>query len=364
MENLAVDRSFWAGKSVLITGHTGFKGSWLALWLQDMGASVTGFSLPPPTSPNMFARADVDAGMSSIIGDIRDFSVFEKALTAANPDIVLHLAAQSLVRPSYDDPLETYSTNVMGTANVLEAVRQGTANGHTRAVVIVTSDKCYDNREWDRGYTEDDRLGGHDPYSNSKGCAELVAGAFRQSYFSENGGSTGVATARAGNVIGGGDWSIDRLVPDAVRAFVKGNTVQIRRPNAIRPWQHVLEPLAGYLRLCERLYSDVTGYAEAWNFGPDAESEMPVADVVGLLADHWGEDARWAVDDGDHPHEATFLKLDSSLAHARLDWAPRLDLAQAISRTVSWYRQELELDSMRDYSIGQIREYEKFAPKR
>jgi len=360
MENLAVDRGFWAGKNVLITGHTGFKGSWLALWLQDMGATVSGYSLPAPTSPSIFERADVAAGMNSVLGDVRNYSDYEHAFRAADPDIIFHLAAQSLVRPSYDDPLETYSTNVMGTANVLEAVRQGGIKGsaRTRSVVIVTSDKCYDNREWDRGYVEDDRLGGRDPYSNSKGCAELVANAFRQSYFADAAGKVGIATVRAGNVIGGGDWALDRLVPDAIKAFADGKAVQIRNPNAVRPWQHVLEPLAGYLRLCEKLHDDAPGYADAWNFGPDAESEKPVADIIRLLAENWGGDAHWVVDDGDHPHEATFLKLDSSRARARLDWAPRLELVQALDKTVSWYRHEQEQRQMRNYTIGQIREYE------
>ncbi len=360
MENLVVNRDFWKTKNVLVTGHTGFKGSWLSLWLQDMGAAVSGYSLPAPTQPSMFERADIALGMNSIAGDVRDYQAVQRTVDETNPDIVLHLAAQSLVRPSYADPLETYSTNVMGTANILEAVRQSGRRQDSRiqSVVIVTSDKCYENKEVARGYKETDRLGGHDPYSNSKGCAELVASAFRKSYFSEKDAGIRVATVRAGNVIGGGDWSRERLVPDAMKAFVEGDTLRIRNPAAIRPWQHVLDPLWGYLRLCEKLHAGGTGFAKGWNFGPDSDSEQPVSEVVRLLADEWGENAIWDLDKGPHPHEAAYLKLDSSCARADLDWKPRMNLIQAIEKTVSWYKRDLELESMRDFSIDQIGEFE------
>jgi len=363
MENMVVNPDFWKAKNVLITGHTGFKGCWLSLWLQELGANVTGFSLPAPTQPNMYERAEVSTGMHDVTGDVRDHSAVVEALDDANPDVIFHMAAQSLVRPSYEDPLETYSTNVMGTANVLHGVRQlkQRPGARIRAVLVVTSDKCYENKEWDRGYKETDRLGGHDPYSNSKGCAELVTQAFRQSYFNDAGGNIGVATVRAGNVIGGGDWAVDRLVPDAVRAFGMGATLNIRNPNAVRPWQHVLEPLAGYLKLGENLYRDSQKFAESWNFGPDEKSEQPVSEIIRGLVGEWGGVAAWDVEDGAHPHEATFLKLDSSKARSQLGWKPRLDLPQTLRQTVSWYKKEMELSSMRGYSLNQIRDYQESA---
>lgn len=363
MENLVLNRAFWKNRHVLITGHTGFKGAWLSLWLQDCGATVSGFALEPGTDPNLFDAAGVAEGMRSGIGDIRDLEAVRRALSENEPDIVIHLAAQSLVRESYRDPVGTYAVNVMGTVNLLEAVRQHRLAGAARtlqAVLIVTSDKCYENNEWHWSYRENDRMGGHDPYSNSKGCCELVVDAFRKSFFvaGDGGAPLGLATARAGNVVGGGDWAADRLVPDAIRAFSGGEAVSIRYPDAIRPWQHVLEPLAGYLRLCERLVEDPERYSGGWNFGPDAASDTAVRQVVDRLVARWGEGAGWVHDKADHPHEATYLKLDSSRARALLDWQPRLDLTDTINLTVDWYRAFGRAEDLRRVSIEQIRQYE------
>ena len=323
---------FWRGKRVFLTGHTGFKGSWLALCLRRLGADVTGYALAPPTSPSLYEMAAVAAGLRDVRGDVRDLDSLQRALQAAAPEIVIHMAAQSLVRASYADPVETYATNVMGTVNLLEAVRRA---GSVRAALIVTSDKCYENREWVWGYRENDPMGGFDPYSNSKGCAELVTAAYRSSYF---GAGTAVASARAGNVIGGGDWAQDRLVPDAIRAFAAGKPVEIRNPAAIRPWQHVLEPLAGYLLLAQRLCARGQEAASGWNFGPSEQEARPVAEVVDQLARLWGDGARWQLAAGAHPHEAHHLKLDCSKARAHLGWRPRSSLDEGLAWTADWYR--------------------------
>ena len=332
------DPAFWQGKRVFLTGHTGFKGTWLALWLRRLGADVTGFALPPD-HPSLAEDAGIEHRITSIRGDIRDRAALAGAFEATNPEIVLHLAAQALVRLSYQQPVETFATNVMGTAHVLEAARQAPC---VRALVSVTTDKCYENREWVWPYRETDALGGHDPYSASKACAELVTAAWRRSFLSlERPGKPllAVATARAGNVIGGGDWSLDRLVPDCVRAFAAGQTVQIRSPHATRPWQHVLEPLCGYLLLAERLWTAGQNFAEAWNFGPAMDDVQPVSTVVQLLAQAWGGDATWHISEGPHPHEAGFLAVDPSLARKRLGWRPRLQLESALEWTGRWYRQ-------------------------
>ena len=331
------DPAFWRGKRVFLTGHTGFKGAWLALWLRRLGAEVTGFALPPE-SPSLAEAAGLAQRIHSIHGNICDYGMLSRAIAAADPEIVLHLAAQALVRRSYDEPIETFATNVMGTAHVLEAARQAPG---VRAAVCVTTDKCYENREWVWPYRETDALGGHDPYSASKACAELVAGAWRRSFLS--GGRAGkpplgVATARAGNVIGGGDWSADRLAPDCVRAFAAGQTVAIRNPNATRPWQHVLEPLCGYMLLAERLCASGQDFASAWNFGPAMDDVQPVSKVVQRLAEAWGPEASWHVTEGPHPHEAGLLAVDASLARRRLGWTPRLDLGQALDWTGRWYK--------------------------
>lgn len=359
LENMGVNPDFWTGKTVLVTGHTGFKGGWLSLWLQEMGSRVVGYALDPPTTPSLFDIARVGDGMSSIIGDIRDLERLRCVITEYKPDILLHLAAQSLVRSSYADPVETYSTNVMGTVHVLEAARLLSG---LRVVLNVTSDKCYENKEWHRGYRENEPIGGHDPYSSSKGCAELVTAAFRSSFFS-NGNSRAVAlaSARAGNVIGGGDWSEDRLVPDAVRAFVCSRPLRVRYPDAVRPWQHVLEPLAGYLTLCEKLWHEPGHYAEPWNFGPIEDGAKPVSFLVQVLAEQWGENVVWEPDNGTHPQEAHCLRLDVSKACARLGWQPRWSLDQALAKTVAWYKAWQAGQDMRAFTLGQIDAYRRQA---
>ncbi len=349
---------FWRNKRVFLTGHTGFKGGWLSLWLQQLGANVTGYALPPPTQPSLFETSRVAEGMTSITGDIRDGKALATSLREAAPDIVIHMAAQPLVRRSYMDPVETYSTNVMGTVHLLEAVRQTPS---VRAVVNVTTDKCYENKEWVWAYRENEPMGGYDPYSNSKGCAELVTSAYRNSFFnpdkySEHG--VALASARAGNVIGGGDWAADRLIPDILTAYAQGKPVLIRSPHAIRPWQHVLEPLRGYLTLAEHLYRDGTSYAEAFNFGPRSEDAQPVEWIVRKLATLWGEGAAWHVDAGQHPHEATYLKLDISKAAHRLNWLPVLNLELALGLTVDWARGLLHGDDLQKLTLSQINTYQ------
>lgn len=333
-----MNKEFWAGKRVFLTGHTGFKGSWLALWLQKLGSEVIGYSLPPPSRPSLFELANVSKGMCSIAGDIRDFGFLKRVVAEHKPEIVIHLAAQSVVRSSYDNPVETYSTNVMGTVNLLEAIRELEL---PCVVVNVTSDKCYENKNSIWGYRENEPLGGHDPYSSSKACSELVTAAFRSSYFSRHGSKRPkvfLASGRAGNVIGGGDWTKDQLVPDTIRAFTSGEPVLIRSPYAVRPWQFVLEPLYGYLSLAEHLSRHGEEFAESWNFGPHDEETKPVAWIVEQIAALWGNGARWEPDPGIHPHEARLLKLDSSNARSRLGWSPKLRVTQAIEWVVEWYK--------------------------
>ena len=350
---------FWKGKRVLLTGHTGFKGSWLSLWLQSMGAQVTGFALAPPTQPSLFDVAKVAEGMTSIVGDIRDLSHLRAVFAEHQPEIVIHMAAQALVRYSYVEPVETYSTNVMGTVNLLEAVRGADS---VKAVVNVTSDKCYENKEWAWGYRENEPMGGFDPYSNSKGCAELVASAYRNSFFNSDTyqqHGVALASARAGNVIGGGDWAEDRLIPDIMRAISDNNPVQIRNPHAIRPWQHVLEPLSGYLLLAQKLYEDGTDYAEGWNFGPNDEDAKPVQWIVEQLTRSWGEGASWVVDGGDHPHEAHYLKLDCSKAKGQLEWYPGWHLDATLDKIVEWQRAYRDKKDMKAVTLAQIADYMK-----
>ncbi|MBI5429520.1 MAG: CDP-glucose 4,6-dehydratase [Nitrosomonadales bacterium] len=352
-----VDPSFWNGKVVLLTGHTGFKGSWISLWLQSMGAKVVGYALAPPTDPSLFVAADVARGMTGITGDIRDLGHLRAVFAEHRPEIVIHMAAQPLVRYSYANPVETYSTNVMGTVHVLEAAR---LSGSVRAIVNVTSDKCYENREWVWGYRENEPMGGYDPYSNSKGCAELVASAYRSSYFNPDcfaDHDIALASARAGNVIGGGDWAEDRLIPDIMRAIVQGRPVHIRNPHAIRPWQHVLEPLSGYLILAQKLFAEGAAYGEAWNFGPSDEDARPVQWIVENLTRQWGEGASWVLDGGDHPHEAHYLKLDCSKAKARLDWHPRWHLEDTLGAIVAWHRWHRAGKDMREMTLAQIAAY-------
>jgi CDP-glucose 4,6-dehydratase len=350
--------AFWQGRRVFLTGHTGFKGSWLALWLQDMGAQVTGYALPPSSQLSLFTLADAGRGMNSVLGDVRDLAALTLALRDARPEIVFHLAAQALVRTSYTDPVGTYATNVMGTVHLLEAVRQ---TGGVRAVVNVTTDKCYDNQEWDWGYRENEALGGFDPYSSSKGASELVSAAYRSSYFpaqrhSEHG--VALATARAGNVIGGGDWAQDRLIPDIVTAYRLGQTVKLRNPAAIRPWQHVLEPLRGYLMLAHSLVEGGPRFAEAWNFGPFDKDIETVGHIADAMASMWGGDAHWEQDAGQHPHEAHHLKLDISKARNQLKWQPKLPLQDALRLVVQWYKLHSSGADMRATTLAQIRSYQ------
>ena len=349
-----VNPDFWRGKRVLITGHTGFKGGWLSLWLQSLGAELQGLALAPPTTPSLFVEAKVGAGMASTIGDIRDYETVRACIAAFKPEILIHMAAQPLVRLSYTEPVVTYATNVMGTVHVLEAARHA---GSVRAIVNVTTDKCYENREWVWGYREDEPMGGYDPYSNSKGCSELVTSAYRRSFFQHSGMALG--SARAGNVIGGGDWAADRLVPDILRAFERGLAVDIRNPNSTRPWQHVLEPLGGYLTLAERLFQDGQAFAEAWNFGPRDEDARPVGWIVKKMVALWGQDASWQADDATHPHEASALKLDISKARQRLNWAPRWNLELALQSIVDWHRAWLNHDSPQHQTLHQINRYMK-----
>lgn len=349
-----VSPAFWHGKRVLLTGHTGFKGSWLSLWLQSMSAEVRGIALAPPTTPALFDVARVADGMDHQVADIRDFDAVSMLIKEWQPAIVIHMAAQPLVRLSYDRPIETYATNVMGTVHVLEAARR---SGSVKAIVNVTTDKCYENREWVWGYREDEPMGGHDPYSNSKGCSELVSSSYRRSFMADEG--IAIATARAGNVIGGGDWAQDRLVPDILGALAEAAPIQIRNPYAIRPWQHVLEPLSGYLLLAQRLHDHGQADAEGWNFGPRDDDAKPVQWIVERLCAAWGHDAVWAVQPGDHPHEANYLKLDISKAQKRLDWTPRWSLLTALSHIVDWHRAWLSGSDMQATSLEQISLYQK-----
>ena len=353
---------FWRGKRVFLTGHTGFKGSWLSLWLQQLGADLSGYALAPPTTPSLFDVADVSAGMRSVIADIRDPSALTKAIQEAKPDIVIHMAAQPLVRYSYQAPVETYATNVMGTVHLLEAIRQTPS---VRAVVNVTSDKCYENKEWHWGYRENEPMGGYDPYSNSKGCAELVTAAYRNSFFNptkQTEHRVSIASGRAGNVIGGGDWAADRLIPDILRAIEASQAVNIRSPHAIRPWQHVLEPLSGYLTLAEKLYTAGPAYAEGWNFGPADDDAKPVQWIVEQLTAQWGEGATWQMDTNPQPHEAHYLKLDCSKAHAKLDWNPRWNLQATLKSIVHWHKQWLAEDNMQKATLQQISDYQARRP--
>ncbi|HEX7953952.1 MAG TPA: CDP-glucose 4,6-dehydratase [Burkholderiales bacterium] len=345
---------FWKGKRVFLTGHTGFKGAWLSLWLSQSGAKVTGFSIDVPTRPSFFEVANVAGGMHDVRGDVCDLEALHAQMQQAAPEIVLHMAAQSLVRESYVSPVRTYATNVMGTVNVLDAVRRLPS---VRAVVVVTSDKCYENREWSRGYKESDPMGGRDPYSNSKACAELVTAAYRSSFFDAEAAGAVVASARAGNVIGGGDWAADRLVPDAMRAFPLGRPLEIRNPKAVRPWQHVLEPLSGYLLLAERLFSEGRRWAGGWNFGPLDEDARPVEYVVEQLTRCWGDGARWSAPAGTHPHEAGLLMLDCTKARRELGWQPKWRLEQALDAVVAWHRAFSSGMDMQSFSLRQIEDY-------
>nr|WP_249812334.1 CDP-glucose 4,6-dehydratase [Bradyrhizobium sp. 151] len=349
MESLVTDPAFWRGKKVFLTGHTGFKGAWASLLLRRFGASVYGYALEPTHPSSLFVTARIADDIRQRIADIRDLSALRAAMTEAAPDIVIHMAAQALVRPSYEEPVETFATNVMGTVHVLEAARQLRS---VRVILNVTSDKCYENNGAGIAFREVDRLGGDDPYSNSKACAELVTHSYRDSFFNAKDAAR-IATARAGNVFGGGDFARDRLVPDAMQAFLAGEALRIRNPNSVRPWQHALDPVLGYLTLVERLAGD-DHFIGGWNFGPDAASEVPVGTVVEHLIALWGDGARWTADAGPHPHEAAYLKLDCAKARSELGWTPQLDLAQGLRLTVDWYEALRESRDLRKISLDQL----------
>lgn len=348
---------FWHNKKVFITGHTGFKGSWLSLWLQQLGANVIGYALNPPTTPSLFHVAQVEDHMTSLIGDIRDFEKLKSLIAIHKPEIIFHMAAQPLVRYAYTNPIETYATNVMGTVHLLEAVRQ---IGNVAVVINVTSDKCYENNEWHWGYRENDPLGGYDPYSNSKACAELVTSAYRHSYFNKANYQThtlSLASARAGNVIGGGDWAKDRLMVDLMCSFMTKQPVLLRNPQSIRPWQHVLEPLAGYLQLAEYCYHHPMDYAEAWNFGPNEDDAQTVQWIAEYVTKLWGEGSSWQIDTNLHPHEAKYLKLDCAKTKARLQWRLKLPLQEGLSYVVNWYKAFQAGQNMHEFTLKQIRDY-------
>ncbi len=353
-----LSRSFWQKRRVLLTGHTGFKGSWLSLWLNSLGAEVTGYALEPPTRPSLFEQGRVANAVKTICADIRDFPRLKSVVGESRPEVVIHLAAQSVVRRGYEDPIETYASNVMGTVHLLEALRQ---LGQRCVLVNVTSDKCYENKEWAWGYRENDRLGGHDPYSNSKACAELVTAAYCDSYFHTNHGEgfrVAVATARAGNVVGGGDWTRDQLIPDLVRSLMDNQSCPIRSPSAIRPWQFVLEPLHGYLMLAERLTKEPSRFGSAWNFGPAEEDARPVSWIADRLVQLWGPQASWRKDVAAHPPEAHYLKLDTSKARAALGWEPVVPLSTALEWIVDWYRACQRGADLRALTQTQIETYE------
>lgn len=353
-----LDKSFWKNKKILITGHTGFKGSWLCLWLKMLGANVNGYALKPPTDPSLYDLCKIDEMITSYIGDIRDLDYLTEVFQKVQPEIVIHMAAQPIVMESYKNPVETYQINVMGTVNLLEAVRKF---GRVKSVVNVTTDKCYENKEWYWGYRENEPMGGYDPYSNSKGCSELVTSSYRNSFFNVKDYKThgvALASARAGNVIGGGDWASDRLIPDCVKALQNGDGILIRSPYSLRPWQHVLEPLSGYLLLAQRLYEDGPKYAEGWNFGPEDKDVKTVEWIVQKMCSLWDENASYEVSEGEHLHEAKYLKLDCSKAKNELNWIPKWNLEQAIIKIIEWSKANIAHENMRDICIKQIEEYD------
>ena len=350
MENLVMNREFWNGKTVLITGHTGFKGSWLTLWLKKIGAEVIGFSKDIPTKPSLFELADISKNINSIEGDIRNYDEVQNTIAKTKPEIIFHLAAQSLVRSSYTNPRETYETNIMGTVNLLDAVR---SSKKTCSIINVTSDKCYDNKEFNKSHTEEDRLGGYDPYSSSKGCSELITSAFRNSYFEGTNNEITLASARAGNVIGGGDWAKDRLIPDIIEAITQNKELKIRSPNAVRPWQYVLEPLNGYILLAEKMWSDRKKFAQAWNFGPNEENK-PVSWIVEEISKIYGKKSNVILDISKNHFESKILKLNCSKSKTKLGWMPKIDLKKGLEMTIEWYKEYEKQSDMRKVSEKQI----------
>ena len=346
-----INQVFWRGKRVFLTGHTGFKGGWLSLWMSSLGAEVKGYALNPPTTPSLFNEAKIDSIIDSQIGDIRDQNALHDSMVVFNPDILIHMAAQPLVRYSYNAPIETYEVNVIGTAKVLEVAR---SCSNLKAIVNITTDKCYENDGRSQSYKEDDTMGGYDPYSSSKGCADLVTSAYRRSFLQDQG--VGLASVRAGNAIGGGDWASDRLIPDILRSFEKNEHVVIRNPKATRPWQHVLEPLSGYLILAEKLYKDQNRYAEGWNFGPNEKDIKPVDWILDKMISKW-PDSNWKLDRNSNPHEAGFLKLDISKAKSRLGWSPIWKLEHTLDKIISWQRSWLNEEDMQIVCLAEINEY-------
>ena len=352
-----MDSTFWKNKKVLLTGHTGFKGSWLSLWLQKLGVDLVGFSKSIPTRPSLFELADVGKNMTSIMEDVTDIECITNAIKQHKPEIVIHMAAQSLVHKSYDQPLETFSTNIMGTINLLEAIR---TSSKKCVIINVTSDKCYENQELARGYKETDMMGGLDPYSSSKGCSELITSSFRNSFFSNSDTKEfdiSLASVRAGNVIGGGDWAENRIVPDIIRGIIDKKIIKIRNPNAIRPWQHVLEPLRGYLELVEKIWNNKSEYAESWNFGPDHEDLKSVSWITDKIIDVWGSDVKVDYNNTDYKPETNLLKLDCSKAKSKIKWMPKIKLEQAIQLTVDWYKQYEQKNELKEFTQNQIEEY-------
>jgi len=357
MEMLVMDKEFWRNKKVFVTGHTGFKGSWMSLWLKELGAQVTGFALAPPTSPSHFDLINLENKIDSHIGDIREIGFLKEVIYSCQPEIVIHMAAQSLVLDSYEDPIATYMTNVIGTLHVFEAVRQCSS---VKTVINITTDKCYENKEWCWGYRENEPMGGHDPYSSSKGCAELLTKSYQKSFFTSDSG-VNLASVRAGNVIGGGDWAENRLIPDFIKAIISGEPAIIRSPDSIRPWQHVLEPIAGYLILAEKMSSDVgRNFVGGWNFGPADIDVQTVSQISDKLCNFWGEGVSWKIEDQnkEHPHEATYLKLDCSKARGEIGWKPLLDLDKALDWIVEWYKCFQQNGDMTEITLRQIRRYQ------
>jgi len=356
---MGLNRDFWKNKRILITGHTGFKGSWLSFWLNDMGARLKGIALPPDSEPDLYSVLSLENIIESKFGDIRDKDFVNREISVFGPEIIIHLAAQAIVRRSYIDPLETFETNVLGTANILNSARN---LENLRAFVSVTSDKCYENREWEWKYRESDSMGGLDPYSASKGCAELITSSFRRSFFQNDSTKkclTGIASVRAGNVIGGGDWSDDRLIPDCIRNIFEQKKLNIRNPHAIRPWQNILDLLRGYMILAEKLYHEPEAYSGPWNFGPSDEDEKPVGKILEIMAGFAGDSFTWYYDESDHPHEASYLKLDSSKARTKLGWSTILPLKKSLEQLMNWYKKYYNGEDMVSYSRNVIREFEK-----
>jgi CDP-glucose 4,6-dehydratase len=351
-----MNQSFWKNKEILITGHTGFKGSWLTVWLKKLGANITGFSKSVPTNPSLFETTNIEKDIKSVVGDIQNYELLKETISKCEPEIIFHMAAQSLVIKSYSNPIETFSTNVMGTVNLLYAVKE---TKKPKVVINITSDKCYENNESLEGYSEDDPMGGHDPYSSSKGCAELITKSFRKSFFSsDHENNIGLASVRAGNVIGGGDWAENRLIPDIIRAIKNKENIKIRNPNALRPWQHVLDPLNGYISVAEKLWDDQTKYSEGWNFGPEKNEVKPVSWIIEKFNELWKNKINWEVSNN-KLHEANNLILNCQKAKSILGWNSKINTETALKLTIEWYRKYFDGENMRKVTEEQITKFQK-----